>query len=248
MLDFFRRGEVARDVRLLAAQGAIAPRPLEQLGLLILLTADADSEIRAIAETTLGRIPAELIAAFIARSDVPTEMREFFVKRGIAPAATPAPDAAAPLVDEDDEDYGPEAATDEDKLSIVQRLAGMSVPQKVRAAVKGTREMRAVLIRDPNKLVALSVLSSPKVNDAEIEAYARMTSVGEDVLRTIGQTRAWVKNYGVVHALVRNPKTPVALSLNLLNRLTESDVRRITLDRNIPEALRIAARRKVSGV
>ena len=42
LLDFFRRGEVARDVRLLAAEGAVAPRPLEQLGLLVLLTADSD--------------------------------------------------------------------------------------------------------------------------------------------------------------------------------------------------------------
>ena len=42
MLDFFRRGEVARDVRMLAAQGAIAPRPMEQLGLLMILSRDHD--------------------------------------------------------------------------------------------------------------------------------------------------------------------------------------------------------------
>lgn len=232
-------------MRLLAAQGAIAPRPIEQLGLLMLLSADLDSEIRATAEHTLQRLPGELVAAFIARSDVPTDLREFFIKRGITPAAVAAPDAAEPLLDEDDSEYGPEPTTEEEKASIVQRLAGMSVPQKVKAAMKGSREMRAVLIRDSNKLVALSVLSSPKVNDAEVEAYAKMTSVGEDVLRTIGQTRAWVKNYGVVSALVKNAKTPLALSLNLLNRLTETDVRRVSIDRNVPEPLRIAARKKL---
>ena len=42
LLDFFRRGEVARDVRLLAAQGALAPRAHEQLGLLMLLVSDQD--------------------------------------------------------------------------------------------------------------------------------------------------------------------------------------------------------------
>ena len=237
---------MARDVRLLAAQGAIAPRPIEQLGLLVLLSADADAEIRETAEASLQRIPNDVIAAFIARGDVPAEMREFFVKRGITPAVTPAPDAAEPIVDADDTEYGPEPASDDDKLSTLQRLAGMSVPEKVRAAVKGTREMRTILIRDPNKLVALAVLSSPKVNDSEIESYARMTSVGEDVLRTIGKTRAWVKNYVVVHALVKNAKTPIALSLNLLNRLTESDVRRISTDRNVPEPLRIAARKRLA--
>lgn len=244
LLDFFRRGEVVREVRVLAAQGAIAPRPVEQLGLLMLLTADPDVEIRETAERTLARIPETLIAGFIARSDVPLEMREFFVGRGIAVAPAPAPDPAEPLVNDDSTVYEDEA-TEEDKASMLQKLAAMTVPEKVKAAMKGTREMRSVLIRDPNKLVALSVLSCPKVTETEVEAFARMGSVSEDVLRTIGHTRAWVKSYTIVLALVKNAKTPVAMSLTMLNRLNEGDVRRISIDRNVPEALRVAARRKL---
>jgi len=247
LLDFFRRGEVARDVRLLAAQGAIAPRPLEQLGLLMLLSSDADEEIRETSEQTLRRIPDDLIGGFIARSDVPTELRDFFVKRGIVLSGTPLADLEAPLVDNDDAEYGADDAEDGDKGSVTQRLAAMTVPEKVRAAMKGTREMRNILIRDSNKLVALAVLSCPKVNDSEIEAYARMGSVGEDVLRTIGQTRAWLKNYGVVLGLVKNSKTPVTMSLTLLNRLNEGDVRRLVTDRNVSEALRRAAKKKLRG-
>ena len=247
LLDFFKRGEVARDVRLLAAQGAIAPRALEQLGLLALLTTDADREIRDTAETTLRRLPADLLSAFISRSDVPLELRQFFVARGVAVAAStsPAADPNEPLVDVEENDYGSEPTTDEEKASIVQQIANMSVPQKVQAAMKGTREMRAILIRDPNKMVSLSVLSCPKVTETEIESFARMGSVSEDVLRTIGQTRAWIKSYNVVLALVKNSKTPVAMSLVLLNRLNEADVRRLSIDRNVPEPLRIAARRKL---
>jgi hypothetical protein len=244
LLDFFKRGEVARDVKLLAAQGAIAPRALEQLGLLMLLSQDGDSEIRDTAEHTLSRIPADVLSRFIARSDVPTDMREFFVSRGVAVAAGPATDPEQPLVDVDQTTYE-EPVTDSDKASMVQKLASMTVPEKVKAAMKGTREMRSVLVRDPNKLVALSVLSCPKVTETEVESFARMGSVSEDVLRTIGQTRAWVKSYTIVMALVKNAKTPVAMSLNLLNRLNEADVRRISIDRNVPEALRIAARRKL---
>ena len=33
LLDLFRKGEVERDVRMMAARGAIAPRALEQLGI-----------------------------------------------------------------------------------------------------------------------------------------------------------------------------------------------------------------------
>ena len=40
LIDFFRRGDVAHDVRLLAAQGALAARAHEQLALLVLLSSD----------------------------------------------------------------------------------------------------------------------------------------------------------------------------------------------------------------
>jgi hypothetical protein len=246
MLDFFRRGEVARDVRMMAAQGAIAPRPLEQLGILMLLTSDSDSEIRETAEQTLQMLPIEVLSSFIARADVPTEMREFFLKRGVDPNATPAPDSEEPLVDTDETGLDFEGATDEEKArTFQQRLASMTVPEKVKCASKGTREMRSILIRDPNRMVAAAVLSCPKVNDAEVEAFAKMGNVSEEILRTIAQSRAWTKSYGVLLALVKNSKTPVPLSINMLQRLNESDVKKLSTDRNVPEALRAFARRKV---
>lgn len=245
LLDFFRRGEVAYDVRLMAAQGAIAPRPLEQLGLLVLLTGDDDRDIQRTAEETLARIPADVISGFIARSDVPLEMREFFVKRGIPVAAEALADMDEAFIDQDPTDYGPEPTTEQEKMSLVQRLASMQVPDKVKAAMKGSREMRAILIRDPNKLVSMAVLSSPKMTEAEVEAIAKMGSVSEDVLRTIAQSRAWTKNYGVISSLVKNAKTPLAMSLNLLNRLSEKDLKGLSTNRNIPETLRIAARKKI---
>ena len=61
-------------------------------------------------------------------------------------------------------------------------------------------------------MVASAVLSCPKVNDAEVEAFAKMGNVSEDILRTIAKTRAWTKSYGVVLSLVKNSKTPVALT------------------------------------
>jgi len=246
MLDFFRRGEVAHDVRMLAAQGALAPRPLEQLGLLMLLTSDRDVEVREAAEKTLQQLPARSISDFIARADTPTELRQFFIGRGVTPSDTPAPDSEEPLVDNGD--AAPELAgdTEEQKTATFQeRLATMTVPEKVKCATKGTREMRAILIRDPNRMVASAVLSCPKVNDAEVEAFAKMGNVSEEILRTIAMSRAWTKSYTVVLALVKNSKTPVTLSMNLMQRLNVSDVKKLSTDRNVPEALRVAARKKV---
>jgi hypothetical protein len=161
----------------------------------------------------------------------------------IAAIALPEMEELLPV--EEGTDDGQEPADEGERSQAAERIAGMSIPEKLKAAMRGSREMRAILIRDPNKIVSMAVLSSPKVTDTEVETYARMGSVSEDVLRTIGQTRAWVKNYGVVSALVKNSKTPLALSMNLLNRLTEADVRRVSIDRNVPEPLRIAARKKL---
>jgi hypothetical protein len=243
LLEFFKRGEVTPDVKLLAAQGALAPRAHEQLGLLVLLVKDPDPEIATTAEKTLQAISRDAIAAFLARPDASTELKAFFAARSIEPAAAGS-DSDAPMIDtspktDDVDDDKDDAGT------ALQRLQKLNVPQKVQRATKGSREERAILIRDPNKMIALAVLSSPKLTVTEVEAFARAGNVGEDCLRTIAMTRAWMKNYNVVAALTKNPKTPVAISMNLLSRLTEKDLRNLSTDRNIPDVLRITARKKL---
>ena len=153
-----------------------------------------------------------------------------------------------------EEPDGPRAVRGDDAVDVkadrVRRtaatLAAMNPGQRLGRAMKGSREERAILIRDPNKVVAVAVLSSPKLSEAEVEAIAKMTNVSDEVLRLIGNSRAWLKNYRIVSALTRNPKTPQALAMNLLSRLQERDVKLLIADRNVPDALRMAARRRVA--
>jgi hypothetical protein len=241
LLDFFKRGEAERDVKLQAAQGTLAPRAHEQLAILVLLLEDPDREIRETADDTLNKIPLEALEKFLASPDVPVDLREFFCDRGIFPADIPPIelDFDDPLIEIGEGD------DDEVRLSGTQELAAMSFPQRLKCAIKGTREQRSILIRDPNKLICASVLSSPKVSVPEVESFAKMQNVSEDVLRIIGHNRAWLKSYGVILALTKNPKTPLALSMQLMNRLTTKDLAKLSVDRNVPEALRIQSRKKV---
>jgi len=87
-------------------------------------------------------------------------------------------------------------------------------------------------------------MSSPKMTEQDVEAIAGMGSVSEDVLRMIAHKRVWIKSYKIVLRLCRNPKTPVAISMNLLQRIMEKDLKTMATDRNIPEPVRIAARKK----
>lgn len=249
LIDFFRRGEVASDVRMLAAQGAIAPRAHEQLALLLLLVDDPDPQIAATASATLDRLPAEAVSRFIVRKDIPPQMVEFFIARGIEPDRTAPQEDDQPLVDTaaDDvpvvEEADPASPEADEKAPYV--LSSLPIIDRMKLAMRGTREQRSQLIRDSNKLVAVAVLSSPKLNDSEVENFARMANLTEDILRIIGSNRAWVKNYNVVSALTKNPKTPPALAMNFLQRLNERDLKRLATDRNVSEPVRLAARKFV---
>ena len=238
LIDLFRRGEAARDVRLLAAQGGLAPSDLDQLALLVLLSDDTDSEVSTHAKATLDKLPTDALSAFLARKDVTAEMRQFFAARNITPAAD-----AAPTFDDDRNGVNggeDEAENDEDDPEV---LSSLPIVERMKLAMKGTRSQRAQLIRDSNKIVAAAVLSSPKLTETEVEAFAKMANVTEEVLRAIAMNRAWMKNYGVVSGLTRNPKTPPGISMQLVQRLNERDLKMLQTDRNVPEAVRLAARK-----
>jgi len=266
------RGDAPRDVRMMAARGLL-PRPAhEQIALLAVLYDDSDPEISRTATATLERLPAEAVAEFLT-TDVPAELRAFFDSRVQPPSAEPlvshvpvADVAVAPMQpahlepavndgagqaagDGIDLEAGPEVQeeTDDETDDADPRLvSSLPIAARLKLATKGTREQRAQLIRDSNRIVATAVLGSPKLTESEVEAFAKMGNVSEDVLRIIGTNRAWLKNYGIIHAVTRNPKTPPAISMQLMHRLTEKDVKMLTTDRNVPESLRLAARRVVT--
>ena len=104
--------------------------------------------------------------------------------------------------------------------------------------MKGGREDRFILIRDGAKVVAAAVLESPKLTESEVEVFAALRNVHEIVLRTIAAKRKFMKRYGVVKALVNNPRTPVEISLNLLNHLMVNDLKILGTNRNISENIR----------
>jgi hypothetical protein len=251
LIDQFRRGDTPREMKLLAAQGDLAATAHEQLALLVLLADDRDTGIASAANATIKALPVDSLQAFLARADAPAEMTAFFGTLGIAPGPQPSTDASAPLLAtspgddaEDDPDAeGENAAAAPDDTKEPRILSGLPVKTKMKLAFKGSREQRAQLIRDPNRIVAAAVLSSPKLTDAEVESFAKMGSVSEDVLRVIASNRTWLKNYGVLVGLVKNPKTPPAISMQLLQRIAERDVKTIAFDRNVPESLRLAARK-----
>jgi molecular chaperone DnaK len=132
-----------------------------------------------------------------------------------------------------------------EKVSTVQKIYRLNTAEKLITALKGTREERAILIRDPDPRVASAVLDSPWLTDAEIESFCAMKNVSDHVLRQIGHHREWAKRYAVVADLVRNPRTPLAISLRLVSNLNPRDMKSISTDGDVPEAVREAVQKSV---
>src|SRR5438309_1785568 len=127
------------------------------------------------------------------------------------------------------------------RQTLLQRIAKMTVAQRVQYAIKGGSDARRTLIRDANKVVQRAVLQSPRLTDQEVEAFAAMSSLTDEVLRLIAGNRAFRKNYVVVRHLINNPKTPLDVTLHMLPMLNPQDLKRLTTNKNVPETLRTTA-------
>jgi hypothetical protein len=138
------------------------------------------------------------------------------------------------------EEAEPDAAK---RKTLMQKLAFMTVVQRLTLALKGGREERMLLIRDPNKLVQKCVLQSPRLTETEVESFAAMANLSAEILRTISLNRLFMKNYTIVKNLVMNPKTPLDVSLHLFPRLTATDLVKLMTNKNVPDTLRSMAQK-----
>jgi hypothetical protein len=266
-VDAIREGKAPAFIRRKGAEGGLPLSLGEKLEVLTILARDEDREIRAQAIQTLSRWNLAELQQVLSDPQTPQEVREF-ARNYLAPghpelldpllqnsappgnlelettaqlspsqeeageAPAPAPPITQPLSSK------PEGAREEESETLIQKLGRMSPAEKVKAALTGNQEMRQLLIRDPNKLVARTVLQSPKLTEVEIETFASSKDLAEEVLRGIATSRKILKNYGVIRALVNNPRVPIDVSLPLVSHLNDRDIRFLMKNRNIPEVLR----------
>jgi hypothetical protein len=130
-------------------------------------------------------------------------------------------------------------------LSLTRRIMRLKTNQKIMLAIKGGKEERTFLIREANRLVQVNVIRNPRITEGEVAFIAQMRTINEEVIRTIVANRDWMKKYVIVKALVLNPKTPVAISLNMLKRLITLDLKLLMRDKGVAEILRREAKRLV---
>ncbi len=139
-----------------------------------------------------------------------------------------------------------EQAEEQKKLSITQQIMTLGVARKIEwANKKGNREVRNILLRDPNKLVQLAVLQSARITEGEIAKLALSRTAPQEVLQYIYNNRQLMKNYQIKVNLINNPKMPVGVSMRFLSSLRMAEVKAVAKNRNVPQGLATAAKKLV---
>lgn len=127
--------------------------------------------------------------------------------------------------------------------SVFRQISRMTVSQKVMLAFRGGMTERGILVRSRVRLVCSAVLKSPRLTETEVENFASLRNVEEEVLRLIGTNRTWMSKYNIMVTLVKNPKAPIGVVLPLVNRLTLKDLKSLSGDKGVSETVRQVARR-----
>ena len=119
-----------------------------------------------------------------------------------------------------DEATGQEVAADKVR-PLYQQLASLTISQRIRRAQVGTSAERMILVRDPDRRVAIAAVKNPSIQESEVVRISAARSAPEDVLRIIGTNKEWAGKYQIKLNLVMNPRCPLAFAARFVVQLRE---------------------------
>lgn len=130
--------------------------------------------------------------------------------------------------------------------SLHARIQNMTISQKVRLATVGSREAIKILVGDPNRLIHMAAIQSPRLQPSDIRKMSSNKSLPDGVIAYIARNREWTRQYDIIVNLVLNPKTPQPDAMRFLNHLRTNDLRSVSNSRGVPGQLARAAKQLVA--
>jgi hypothetical protein len=139
-----------------------------------------------------------------------------------------------------------EAGDEATDATLQAQIAAMTPPQKIQLALKGDRTARLFLLKDLNKTLHTFLLQNPRITLDEVRFMAGYKQTSAEALETIAANPDYMRQQGIVTALVRNPRTPGPTAARLVEKLPEAEVRRLAKSSDVPRAVQIAARKRLN--
>lgn len=130
-----------------------------------------------------------------------------------------------------------------EQLSKYKMAQQMGVAEKLKMALTGDKEWRMQLVRDPDKLVASSVIKNQRITEAEIITILKSGVANDEVIRLICANKEWVKNYNIRKALIDNNKTPMQNALRYLASMSDRDIAAYAISKNVSSVISTQAKR-----
>ena len=127
-----------------------------------------------------------------------------------------------------------EDVSETERMSVYQYIQTIGMGKKIKLALKGNKEARALLVKESNKVISSSVIKNPRITDGEILTVCQNRSVNEELIRMICNKQEWVKHYSIQLALASNPRTPFQSALRFVRMLTANDLKKMAKNKNAP--------------
>jgi len=127
------------------------------------------------------------------------------------------------------------------------RVEDLTLGEKIALARRAPRAVISGLIHSDDSRLLRSVLGNPTLIEQDAANIAGAGKTGGDVLSHLAEHPRWGVRRSVRQALIRNPRTPVAVALRLIGGLPRRDLQGLIRDEGVPKIVRVGAERRLEG-
>ncbi len=131
--------------------------------------------------------------------------------------------------------------------TLGEKLGEMALGEKITFARLAGRGLVSKLLEETHPLVLEAALWNGRATSSEILAITSRSTSRPEILEAIGRHPRWSTRRDIRVALLRNPRTPVSVSMAFLSAMRPEDLRGIADLPETPRLVKLACRRLLLG-
>jgi hypothetical protein len=120
-------------------------------------------------------------------------------------------------------------------------LQSLPLEERLEKATHGHADILSQLVFDQEEKVLHCIVENPHVTEKILLAICRRRVIPARILEKISKNRKWMQNYQIRYELIRNPRTPVYISLRYVKTLLRLELSNLVRDVSVPAAIRVHA-------
>lgn len=126
---------------------------------------------------------------------------------------------------------------------LSERIPDLAVGEKIALARIAGRGLVRRMLEETSPQVLDALLWNPRLTEQDLLVTVNSPSTPVDTLAILARHPRWFSRYGIRVALIRNPRTPLPVSLGIVTSLTERDLHALADTPETPQILKLACLR-----